>query len=160
VLLSALSGSYSATLTGGDLNSAVAFSNASQAVGSVVFDGLSKVTFTLTNNSNKFFGVAQTLSGTYSLQSNCIGVLTITTGDTASFTLEAYNLGKIISSPARMESWPSRAAAVCFPQPVRRAFRSGTIRSTAPDSGSHPGQFPACLTSPGSFNSAESTTLR
>lgn len=91
---STLSGSYSATLTGRDVSSAVAFSNVSQSIGSVVFDGLSKVTFTLTNNSNKFFGVAQTLSGTYSMQANCIGVLTITTGDTASFTLEAYNLGK------------------------------------------------------------------
>jgi hypothetical protein len=91
---STLSGSYSATLTGRDLSSAVVFSNVAQSGGSVVFDGLSKVTFTLTTNSNKFFGVAQTLSGTYSLQSNCIGVLTITSGDTASFTLEAYNLGR------------------------------------------------------------------
>jgi hypothetical protein len=89
-----LSGTYSATLTGRDLSSAVAFSSTTEGIGSVVFDGLSKVTFTLTTNTVKSFGTAQTLAGTYSLQANCIGVLTITTGDAASFTLESYNGGK------------------------------------------------------------------
>jgi len=89
-----LSGNYSATLTGRDLNSSVTFSNTTQGIGSVSFDGLSKVTFTLTTNTNKIAGTAQTLSGTYSLQANCVGILTITTGDAASFTLVAYNTGK------------------------------------------------------------------
>jgi len=89
-----LNGNYSATLTGRDLTSAVAFSNSTQGIGSVTFDGLSKVTFTLTTNTNKGFGTAQTLSGTYSLQANCVGVLTITSGDAASFALESYNQGK------------------------------------------------------------------
>ena len=88
-----LTGAYSATLTGRDLNSAT-FTSASHSVGSATFDGLSKVTFTLLNNSSKLFGVSQTLSGTYSLQANCIGVVSITSGDTASFTLEAYNQGR------------------------------------------------------------------
>jgi len=90
---SALNGNYSLTLSGRDVSSAVAFSNIVQGVGTATFDGLSKVTFTLTNNSNKGLGVAQVLSGTYSLQSNCIGVVNITSGDTASFTLGAYNQG-------------------------------------------------------------------
>ena len=89
-----LSGTYSATLTGRDLSSAVAFSSSTQGIGSVVFDGLSKVTFTLTTNTVKAFGIPQTLSGTYSLQANCVGVLTLSSGDNASFTLEAYNLGR------------------------------------------------------------------
>jgi hypothetical protein len=88
---STLSGTYSASLTGRDLSSSMSFSNATQSLGSVVFDGLSKVTFTLTNNTNKAAGTAQTLSGTYSMQSNCIGVVTIAGGDTASFMLEAYS---------------------------------------------------------------------
>jgi hypothetical protein len=91
---STLNGNYTAILTGRDLSSVVAFTSVSQAVGTVTFDGLSKVTFTLTSNSNKAAGTAQTLAGTYSLQSNCIGVLTITTGDNATFTLESYNSGK------------------------------------------------------------------
>jgi len=89
-----LSGNYSATLTGRDLSSAVTFTTTTEGVGSVTFDGLSKVTFTLTTNTNKTFGTAQTLAGTYSLQANCVGVVTITSGDAASFTLEAYNQGK------------------------------------------------------------------
>ena len=91
---STLSGTYSATLTGRDLSSAVSFSNTTEGIGSVTFDGLSTVTFTLTTNTNKGFGMAQTLAGTYSLQSNCVGVLTITSGDASTFTLESYNSGK------------------------------------------------------------------
>ena len=90
---SSLSGTHSLTLTGRDLSSSVVFTNVSQGIGSATFDGLSNVTFTLTNNTNKSLGLAQTLAGTYSLQSNCVGVLNISTGDTASFSLEAYNTG-------------------------------------------------------------------
>jgi len=88
-----LSGNYSATLTGRTLTSGVAFSSTSEGIGSVNFDGQSKVTFTLTTNTNKAFGTAQTLSGTYSLQANCVGVVTITSGDSATLSLEAYNQG-------------------------------------------------------------------
>jgi hypothetical protein len=91
---STLNGTYSASLTGRDLSAAVAFASSTEAIGSVAFDGLSKVTFTLTTNTVKSFGIAQTLSGTYSLQANCVGILTITSGDSATFTLESYNLGK------------------------------------------------------------------
>ena len=90
----ALSGTYSLTLAGRDVSSAVAFSNVLQGTGTATFDGLSKVTFTLTNNTNKAFGVAQIMSGTYSLQSNCIGALNITSGDTASFILGSFNQGQ------------------------------------------------------------------
>ena len=89
-----LSGNYSATLTGRDLTSSVTYSNTTEGIGLVNFDGLSKVTFTLTTNTNKITGTAQTLSGTYSLQANCVGILTITSGDAASFTLVVYNTGK------------------------------------------------------------------
>lgn len=87
---SALTGTYSLMLTGRNLSSAVAFSSVIQGVGLATFDGLSKVSFTLSNNTNQNFGVAQTWSGTYSLQSNCLGVINITTGDTATFTLGAF----------------------------------------------------------------------
>jgi uncharacterized protein (AIM24 family) len=55
---------------------------------------LSKATFNLTNNTNQTAGMSQTWSGTYSMQSNCVGVVTITTGDTASFGVGVYNEGK------------------------------------------------------------------
>jgi hypothetical protein len=66
----------------------------SQAIGTATFDGLSKVTFSLTDNTNKAFGVTQTLSGTYSMQANCIGMLTISVGDTAGFSIESFNQGR------------------------------------------------------------------
>lgn len=91
---SALNGTYSLTLTGRDLSSSVAFSSILQGIGTATFDGLSKVTFSLTNNTNKTTGVPQTQSGTYSLQSNCIGVVNITSGDTATYILGAYNTGQ------------------------------------------------------------------
>jgi hypothetical protein len=89
-----LNGNYSATLTGRILSSTVTFTATTESVGSVTFDGQSRVTFTLTTNTNKAFGTAQTLSGTYTLQANCVGVVTINSGDTATLTLSAYNLGK------------------------------------------------------------------
>lgn len=89
-----LSGNYSATLTGRGLSSAVTFTSTLEGIGSATFDGQSKVTFSLTSNTNKAFGTPMTLSGTYTLQANCVGTVTITTGDTATFTLEVYNSGK------------------------------------------------------------------
>jgi uncharacterized protein (AIM24 family) len=89
-----VSGNYSLTLSGRDVSSAVVFSKALQGIGTATFDGLSKVSFTFTGNTNAALGVAQTLSGTYTMQSNCVGTLSIATGDTASFSLESYNQGK------------------------------------------------------------------
>jgi len=89
-----LSGGYSATLTGRALSSSNALTITTEGVGSVTFDGQSKVTFTLTTNTAKTFGTPQTLAGTYTLQANCAGTVSITSGDLASFTLEAYNQGK------------------------------------------------------------------
>ncbi len=86
-----LSGAYSLTLTGRDVGSSVTFTNVSHGVGTATFDGQSKVTFSLTSNTNQSLGVPQTLTGTYSLQANCLGALTITSGDSATFTLEAFN---------------------------------------------------------------------
>jgi hypothetical protein len=89
-----LSGNYSATLTGRTLNAGLVYTGTSESIGSVTFDGQSKVTFNVTSNTNKGFGTAQTLSGTYTLQANCSGQVTITAGDAATFTLSSYNQGK------------------------------------------------------------------
>jgi hypothetical protein len=90
---SMLNGIYSLTLTGRDVSSSVSFSNVLQGTGTATFDGQSKVTFLLTDNTNKLAGQAQTWSGTYSLQANCVGVVSITTGNAASFTLGSYDGG-------------------------------------------------------------------
>lgn len=121
-----LSGSYSATLTGRDLSSSVTFSNVTQGVGSVTFDGLSKVVFTLTNNTNKLAGTTQTLSGTYSLQANCIGVLTINSGDSATFTLESYNTGKDYILTGEDGSYALSGNGSILPATCPSSFAAGT----------------------------------
>jgi len=88
-----LSGTYSLTLSGRDVNSTLTFIKISEGIGTAAFDGLGHVTFSLTTNTNVSSGVPQTLSGTYSLQANCAGALNITSGDTASFSLESYDGG-------------------------------------------------------------------
>ena len=88
-----LNGTYSLTLTGRTITSAVALTGTYQAVGTITFDGVGKVTAALASNTNKAPGVAQTLAGTYTIPANCVGTLNITTGDTATYTLIPYNNG-------------------------------------------------------------------
>lgn len=89
-----LTGTRALTLTGRDVSASAVLSKVTQSAGSATFDGVGKVTFALTTNTNVAAGTSQTWSGTYSLGSNCVGTLTITTGDSATFTLIAYNSGK------------------------------------------------------------------
>jgi len=89
-----LSGIYSVTLSGRDVNSSLTFAKVLEGIGTATFDGQSKVTFSLTNNTNQTAGAAQTWLGSYSLQANCAGTLTFTSGDTGTFSLESYNEGK------------------------------------------------------------------
>jgi uncharacterized protein (TIGR03437 family) len=92
--LTTLQGAHSLILTGRNLNSSAALSQAFQAVGSATFDGAGNVTFLVVANTNLLQGVGQTLSGTYNLGASCVGTLNITAGDTASYTLIAYDSGK------------------------------------------------------------------
>ncbi|HUB83423.1 MAG TPA: hypothetical protein VMB03_31700 [Bryobacteraceae bacterium] len=88
-----LSGAYEVLLSGRQLTSAGAVTQIFQGVGTANFNGLSKVTVSLTANTvttTQNFGTPITWNGTYSLQANCIGAMTITIGGTATFSLEAY----------------------------------------------------------------------
>lgn len=94
---STLSGTYELILSGRQVATTGAVSKVFQAVGTANFDGLSKVTFTMTANTvttSQSFGAPLVYSGTYSLQSNCFGAIGITGGDTGTFTLESFNAGK------------------------------------------------------------------
>lgn len=88
-----LNGTYMMTLTGRQIVAAGVYTNIYQANGAVTFDGQSKVTMTLTANTLKATGSALTYSGTYVVQANCAGSVTITTGDAATFNLLVYNQG-------------------------------------------------------------------
>ena len=92
---STLNGTYELLLSGRQVSASGAVSKVFQAVGTAAFDGYSKVTFTMTANSvgtSQSFGTPLVYSGTYSLQSNCVGSISITTGDTATFGLEALSV--------------------------------------------------------------------
>jgi len=88
-----LSGNYSFTLTGRQVTSAGNFTNVLQANGAANFDGLSKVTITLTADTLQSIGTPLNWSGTYTMQSNCAGVVTITSGGSAVLNLVSYNQG-------------------------------------------------------------------
>jgi uncharacterized protein (TIGR03437 family) len=88
-----LKGSLALTMTGRDLNASAALNKTFQAVGSASFDGVSAVTLTLAVNTNVSQGLTQAWSGTYTLAPSCVGTLTTSIGDSAAFTLIAYNQG-------------------------------------------------------------------
>ena len=86
-------GPYSVSITGRQVTTAGVFTSVYQANGTATFDGLSAVTMALTVDSNQSVASSVTWSGTYSLQSNCVGVVTITSGGTATFNLAVFNNG-------------------------------------------------------------------
>ena len=90
---STLSRVRSIALTGRDLSPSAAVSQTFQSVGTATFDGVSGVTLALTTNTNSRVATKQTLSSTYALGANCCTseTMTITSGDSAAFTLIAYN---------------------------------------------------------------------
>jgi len=87
-----VSGVYALSISGRQVNSSGAFTNVFQANGTATFDGLSKVNVSLTSDTNQAVATQLTWSGTYSIQANCVGVLNITTGGSASFNIELYNV--------------------------------------------------------------------
>jgi hypothetical protein len=94
---STLNGTYEFLLNGRQVAATGAVSKVFQGVGTAAFDGLSKVTLTMTTNvvgPSQSFGVPMVYSGTYSLQANCVGSISISSGDTAAFTVTAYSSGK------------------------------------------------------------------
>jgi uncharacterized protein (TIGR03437 family) len=94
---STLNGTYELLLNGRQFTAAGAISKIFHGVGTAAFDGQNKVTLTMTANivsAAQTFGTPLVYSGTYSLQSNCLGSVTITSPAAASFTLESFNQGK------------------------------------------------------------------
>ena len=90
---SSLNGTYAVTLTGRQVTSAGAFTNVFQANGSATFDGLSAVTISLTADTPQSLGTSLPWSGTYSIQSNCEGQITVSIGGSATFNMVLYGVG-------------------------------------------------------------------
>lgn len=84
---------YAISLTGRQVSSSGNFANVFQANGSATFDGLSKVTMTMTTGTTSAVATPLTWSGTYSVQANCVGVINITGGGSATLNLVLYASG-------------------------------------------------------------------
>lgn len=89
-----LNGLYAFSLTGRDVTTAGTFSKVFQGDGSATFDGQSKMTVTMTLNTNQSAGTPLTYSGTYTIQPNCSGTANIATVGSGTFTLAVYAQGK------------------------------------------------------------------
>lgn len=92
-----LNGTYEFLLNGRQVTASGAVSRVFQGVGTAAFDGLSHVTLTMTTNivgPSQSFGTPMVYSGAYSLQSNCVGSISINSGDTGAFTVTAYSGGQ------------------------------------------------------------------
>ena len=86
-------GPYAVSINGRQVTAAGSFTNVFQGNGTATFDGLSAVTITLTTDTNQSVATPVTWSGTYSVQSNCAGVITITKGGSATLNLAMYANG-------------------------------------------------------------------
>ncbi len=90
---STLSGTYAVSIAGRQITSAGNFTNVLQSNGSANFDGLSKVTINLTANTLQSVATPLMWSGNYTVQANCAGVVTITSGNSATLNLVIYAQG-------------------------------------------------------------------
>ena len=88
-----LNGAYALNISGRQVTASGNFTGAFQANGTATFDGLNKVSVTLVSDTNQAVGTPLTWSGTYSIQANCEGATTITTGGSATLNLLLYNGG-------------------------------------------------------------------
>jgi hypothetical protein len=90
---SSLTGTYAFSLTGRQVSASGTFTAVLQANGSATFDGTNKFSLAMTAGTIQAVNTPLTYSGTYSIQSNCAGAISITAGDSATFNLVVYNQG-------------------------------------------------------------------
>src|SRR5579863_3807743 len=88
-----LTGTYAFTLSGRQITSAGNLSNVILGNGSATFDGLNKVTITTTADTLQSIGTPLTWGGSFTVQSNCAGTVTITSGGSVTLNLMLYNQG-------------------------------------------------------------------
>lgn len=89
-----LNGTYMLDLNGRIISPSSAFQGSFQGVGTATFDGKSKVVFAGTSNTPGSAGQAFNFSGTYTLASNCMGSMSMTSGDNGSFSIVVWSSGQ------------------------------------------------------------------
>lgn len=131
-----LNGTHALVLTGRNIATFAApldtvvgvyLQNAYLAVGSAAFDGNGNVTFKLASSTASSSAASQTWSGTYSIPLNCLGTLTITSGDVAVFTLIPYSSGNAFTLTGNDSNYSytgtgSLQPAACLPATLSGDF--------------------------------------
>lgn len=125
-----LNGVHTITLGGRNVSSTAPLSSVLVANGTATFDGISAVTLNLTANTNAATGTAMTWSGTYSLPGNCLGTMTIATGDNATFTLIPYNSGRDFSITGQDATYSLTGTGTTSPTGCVTASLSGAYAFT------------------------------
>jgi len=90
---SSLNGTYALSLTGRQVTASGTYTGVFQSNGSAKFDGQNTVNITLVANTGTSASAPLTWSGTYSVQANCAGLITITSGGTATLNMVLYDSG-------------------------------------------------------------------
>jgi uncharacterized protein (TIGR03437 family) len=92
-----LNGTYSMTLSGRAISTAGSFAGSIQGVGAMSFNGSGGVTGTGTLNTNLAQGQSFTFTGTYTVQSNCLVAINLSTGFSATFAAVVWSNGTQIT---------------------------------------------------------------
>src|SRR5271165_2085433 len=126
-----LTGPYAVTMSGRAVSgTAGVLTNVFEAIGSGTFDGLSKVTFALTADTNQAVGTALNWTGTYSVQANCVATVTITSGGNAKFNLVVYNNGADFLMTGNDSTYAYSAGGNTQPTGCSAALLSGVYSIT------------------------------
>jgi hypothetical protein len=88
---------YAFTITGREVTAAGNFTNAIEGTGTITFDGESVVDALLVTDNPTAAATPMTWAGTYSMQANCNGVITITGGPT--LNIVPYGTGPSGTAP-------------------------------------------------------------
>ncbi|HTC36487.1 MAG TPA: hypothetical protein VK724_24110 [Bryobacteraceae bacterium] len=113
-----LSGAYAVSITGRQVSASGDFTGAFQATGTATFDGLSAVNIALTADTNQAVATQLQWSGTYSVQANCVAVVNITTGGSATLNVTLYNQGKNFLLSGSDATYTYSGSGNPQPQPV------------------------------------------
>jgi len=88
-----LNGYYAASITGRQVNASGTFTGVFQANGTLTFDGQRTVYVNMTADTNQAVATPLAWTGNYSVQANCVGLINITSGSSATFNLVLFDNG-------------------------------------------------------------------
>jgi hypothetical protein len=124
-------GTYAVSLSGRQISSTGTFTNVFQATGTATFDGLSAVTFALTSNTLQAVATPLPMSGTYTVQANCVGSIAINSGGSATLNLAIYNSGAAFAITGKDATYSYSGSGNTTPSACSLAMLSGVYAFTS-----------------------------